>query len=92
MPHATLITRFDVVIPSLPGFFLSTLPQREGWTIVDTARVFHKLMTEVLGYKKYAGQGGDWVRWPGSHSFYRAVIYLNRTGLVHFEDHWEPLP
>ncbi|KLO15205.1 alpha/beta-hydrolase [Schizopora paradoxa] len=51
---------FDVVIPSLPGFFLSTLPQREGWTIVDTARVFHRLMTDVLGYSKYAGQGGDW--------------------------------
>lgn len=38
------------------------MPRREGWTLVDTARVMHGLMTEVLHYPKYAGQGGDWVR------------------------------
>jgi len=59
-PQSATDVAFDVVIPSLPGFFLSTLPQREGWTIVDTARIFHELMTNILGYKKYAGQGGDW--------------------------------
>lgn len=54
--------RFDVIVPSLPGFFLSTYPQREGWDLKDTAKLYHHLMTNVLGYKKYAVQGGDWVR------------------------------
>ena len=50
------------MIPSLPGYFLSTLPSRDGWSLKNTARVFHALMTDVLGYKVYAGHGGDWVR------------------------------
>lgn len=45
---------------------MSSLPHRgrEGgpWTIVDTAHALHKLMTGVLGYGKYVGQAGDWVR------------------------------
>ena len=53
--------RFHVVAPSLPGFFLSGYPQRTGWTVLDTARVFNELMVDVLGYSKYAVQGGDWV-------------------------------
>lgn len=52
---------FHVVIPSLPGYCWSTYPQIEGWTIKDTARLYNNLMTEILGYKKYAGHGGDWV-------------------------------
>lgn len=56
-----LLDRFHVVVPSLPGYFLSSQPQREGWTIVDTARILNRLMVDVLGYEKYAGQGGDWV-------------------------------
>jgi hypothetical protein len=55
------ICRFHVVVPSLPGFFLSSHPQREGWTIIDNARVFDQLMVNVLGYPKYFVHGGDWV-------------------------------
>lgn len=58
------ILRFHVVIPSLPGYFLSTLPRRDGWSLVNTATVYNGLMTEVLGYKTYVAQGGDWVRCP----------------------------
>ncbi|KAL5505042.1 hypothetical protein ACEPAH_7705 [Sanghuangporus vaninii] len=51
---------FHVVVPSIPGFFLSTLPRRFDWDLIDIAKVYHGLMTSVLGYEKYAGQGGDW--------------------------------
>jgi hypothetical protein len=51
-----------VVVPSLPGYFLSTRPRRDGWNIPDIAELFNRLMMELLGYTKYAGQGGDWVR------------------------------
>ncbi|CAK3777576.1 alpha beta-hydrolase [Lecanosticta acicola] len=50
---------FDVVVPSLPGFCWSSAPQRRGWTMKDTARIFHKLMTR-LGHDKYCVQAGDW--------------------------------
>jgi hypothetical protein len=53
---------FHLIIPSLPGFFLSTNPQREGWTVADTARVFNQLVVDILGYPRYLVHGGDWVR------------------------------
>jgi pimeloyl-ACP methyl ester carboxylesterase len=52
---------FHVIIPSVPGFGLSSTPHKKGWTVRDTARLFDKLVTDVLGYKSYAAQGGDWV-------------------------------
>ncbi|KAH8113196.1 alpha/beta-hydrolase [Phellopilus nigrolimitatus] len=59
-PSSNNLPAFDVVVPSLPGYFLSTLPRRDGWSIVDIARLFNGLMTSVLGYTTYTGQGGDW--------------------------------
>ncbi|KAI5120952.1 hypothetical protein M0805_001657 [Coniferiporia weirii] len=59
-PPSDSLPAFNVVVPSIPGYFLSTLPRRDGWSPEDTARVYHGLMTTVLGYKTYAGQGGDW--------------------------------
>jgi pimeloyl-ACP methyl ester carboxylesterase len=50
---------FDVIVPSLPGFAISS-PPPENWTVDDTARVFNTLMTDVLGYSKYATHGTDW--------------------------------
>lgn len=51
---------FHVVVPSLPGFTFSSAPPAN-WTIDDTGRIFNTLMTEVLGYPKYALHGTDWV-------------------------------
>ncbi|KAF8527055.1 epoxide hydrolase [Gautieria morchelliformis] len=51
---------FHVIVPSVPGFGFSSTPRVQGWTVKDTARVLDKLMTEVLGFKTYAAQGGDW--------------------------------
>ncbi|CAE6362009.1 unnamed protein product [Rhizoctonia solani] len=50
---------FDVIIPSLPGVGYSTLLPKPGATVVDNARIFDTLMTRVLGYETYVGQGGD---------------------------------
>jgi pimeloyl-ACP methyl ester carboxylesterase len=51
---------FDVVIPSLPGFGFSSKPKGKPVGPVTTARLWHKLMTEVSGYTRYGAQGGDW--------------------------------
>ncbi|MFF1573660.1 epoxide hydrolase family protein [Leifsonia sp. NPDC058292] len=49
---------FDVVIPSLPGFVFSDLPDRS-LTRQAIADDLHELMTGVLGYDRYAAFGGD---------------------------------
>ncbi|HXS37912.1 MAG TPA: epoxide hydrolase [Flavipsychrobacter sp.] len=47
---------FDVIIPSVPGFgFSDKKPQSSD----KTARLWAKLMTEVLGYKSFFAAGGD---------------------------------
>ncbi|KAJ7205254.1 Alpha/Beta hydrolase protein, partial [Mycena pura] len=50
---------YHVVVPSLPGFVFSSAPPIN-WTTDDTARIFNTLMTDVLGYTKYAVHGTDW--------------------------------
>lgn len=50
---------FDVVVPSIPGFGFSSKP-RFPIGPPTVARIWHKLMTEVLGYSKFGAQGGDW--------------------------------
>ncbi|KAI0083462.1 alpha/beta-hydrolase [Irpex rosettiformis] len=59
-PPSPDLPAFHVVAPSLPGYFQSSLPRRDGWNLLDTAKLFNKLMTDFLGYNKYVGQGGDW--------------------------------
>ena len=49
---------FDVIIPSLPGFGFSGRPSRPIGPR-KMASIFNSLMTEVLGYKSYIAQGGD---------------------------------
>lgn len=51
---------FDVIVPSLPGFGLSTPLRTSGMNFWKTADLWQKLMTQVLGYKRYAAHGGDW--------------------------------
>jgi pimeloyl-ACP methyl ester carboxylesterase len=49
---------FDVVVPSLPGFaFSAQRPERtDPWS---TPELWHRLMTDVLGYSRYGAHGGD---------------------------------
>ena len=51
---------FDLVIPSLPGFGFSSKPNGRPVGALTTAKLWHELMTQVLGYKRYGAQGGDW--------------------------------
>jgi pimeloyl-ACP methyl ester carboxylesterase len=52
---------FHVVIPSVPGFGFSTLPDI-GWTSKRVARAWAELMAR-LGYDRYGAQGGDLGAW-----------------------------
>ncbi|MFI8519889.1 epoxide hydrolase family protein [Streptomyces sp. NPDC085481] len=49
---------FDVVVPSLPGFLHSDLPDGP-FTRQGVAETWHTLMTEVLGHERYGAFGGD---------------------------------
>jgi pimeloyl-ACP methyl ester carboxylesterase len=51
---------FTVVAPSLPGYGFSDHPRARAMNIQAMAEIFFKLMTEVLGYDRFAMQGGDW--------------------------------
>jgi pimeloyl-ACP methyl ester carboxylesterase len=51
---------FSVVVPSLPGYGFSTPLTTPGINYWRTADLWVTLMQEVLGYKKFAAQGGDW--------------------------------
>jgi pimeloyl-ACP methyl ester carboxylesterase len=49
-----------VVIPSLPGYGFSSPLTTTGINYWRTADLWVTLMRDVLGYKKFAAQGGDW--------------------------------
>lgn len=51
---------FTVVAPSLPGYGLSFAPGQQRFGLERMADAFAHLMTEVLGYQRFAAQGGDW--------------------------------
>lgn len=50
---------FEVVIPSLPGFGFSPPLTEEPFTSDTVARLWHRLMTEVLGHERYVTYGED---------------------------------
>jgi len=51
---------FTVVAPSLPGYGLSFSPGQPRFGVEEIADCFASLMTDVLGYRRYSAQGGDW--------------------------------
>ena len=51
---------FTVVAPSLPGYGLSFKPGQKRFGVPEMADSVATLMTDVLGHKKFAAQGGDW--------------------------------
>ena len=50
---------FDVVAPSLPGFGFSDHATEPGMEVARTAVLWEELMTQVLGYPRFAAHGGD---------------------------------
>jgi len=51
---------FTVVAPSLPGYGYSFRPNQPRVGVPEIAELFARLMTDVLGYRRFAAQGGDW--------------------------------
>ena len=51
---------FTVIAPSLPGYGLSFRPGQKRFILQEIAACMHDLMTRILGYTKFAAQGGDW--------------------------------
>ncbi len=51
---------FTVVAPSLPGYGLSFRAGQKRFGIEEIADCLADLMTETLGYRHFAAQGGDW--------------------------------
>jgi pimeloyl-ACP methyl ester carboxylesterase len=51
---------FTVVAPSLPGYAFSFRPDQPRFGLKAIADLFATLMTDVLGYRRFAAQGGDW--------------------------------
>ena len=78
---------FDVVAPSLPGFGFSGRPPRP-YGPRKMASIFNELMTDVLEYKEYIAQGGDWggaiTSWLGyEHAPQCKAIHINILTMRH---------
>lgn len=84
---------FTVVAPSLPGYGPSFRPGQKRFGIADIADCFAELMVDVLGYRKFAAQGGDWGAFTCSamgvrHADKLAGIHLNMLSV----NPGQPLP
>ncbi len=51
---------FTIIAPSLPGYTFSFSPNQPRFGVAEIAGMFATLMTEVLGYRPFGAQGGDW--------------------------------
>jgi pimeloyl-ACP methyl ester carboxylesterase len=77
---------FTVVAPSLPGYGLSFTAGQARFSVEQIADCFATLMTDVLGYRRYGAQGGDWGSFITSRLGYAfpdrlAGIHLNMMPL-----------
>lgn len=73
---------FTVVAPSLPGYVFSFKPNQKRFALEDIAQTFGSLMTDVLGYQRFAAQGGDWgsfitSRLGATHAQHVVGIHIN---------------
>jgi pimeloyl-ACP methyl ester carboxylesterase len=51
---------FTVIAPSLPGYGLSFKPGQKRYGVPEMADCVAALMRDVLGFSRFAAQGGDW--------------------------------
>ncbi|MBQ9237883.1 MAG: epoxide hydrolase [Treponema sp.] len=78
-----LLSDYDLIVPSLPGFAFSSLPQKGFMSNAETAERWHILMTEKLGYTEYAASGGDMGR---GVTCYLAANHPNEVRGIHLTD------
>ncbi|KAA8651702.1 epoxide hydrolase family protein [Aspergillus tanneri] len=50
---------YHIIVPSIPGYAMSTIPEDSEFTIDDAARVIHNLMVTLGFGSGYIAQGGD---------------------------------
>jgi pimeloyl-ACP methyl ester carboxylesterase len=79
---ADALDAFTVVAPSLPGYGFSFRPNQPRFGVPEMATVFASLMADVLGYRRFGAQGGDWgcfvtARLATDHPELLAGIHLN---------------
>jgi microsomal epoxide hydrolase len=55
-----LTEHFTVIAPSLPGYTLSFKAGQRRFGVGEIADLYAELMTDVLGFRRFAVQGGDW--------------------------------
>ncbi len=87
---------FDAVIPSLPGYAFSAPPRAPGAATARAwAALWARLMTEVLGYRRFGAQGQDIgaavsIALAADHPGVVASIHL--PGVVAFPPAGQPVP
>jgi len=86
---------FTVIVPSLPGFGFSGPPPAGGLTSEAVAGLWHRLMTEGLGYPRYVAHGSDLgagvtARLARAHPDAVAGIHLATPGLAAPPKPWSP--
>jgi len=80
---------YDLIIPSLPGYGFSSRPANP----IGRRRVaylWRKLMVDVLGYRRFGAQGGDWGAGVAralahDHADVTAAIHLNFIMYINVE-------
>ena len=77
---------FTVVAPSLPGYGLSFRPGQKRFGVEEMADIVADLMTDTLGYTRFAMQGGDWgaitaARMGYAHADKLIGIHVNFLGV-----------
>jgi pimeloyl-ACP methyl ester carboxylesterase len=79
---------FDVIVPSLAGFAFSTPVGRPDMNFWKMAELWHKLMTESLGYQKYAAAGSDYgalVTGQLGHKYARELYGIWLSHRIHLD-------
>jgi pimeloyl-ACP methyl ester carboxylesterase len=83
---------FDVVVPSLPGYAFSE-PRTESGGTFGFGSLWHRLMTDELGYRRYGAHGGDWGSTVTEHlarSHSSAVIGIHLTDIPFWHTFQKP--
>lgn len=70
---------FDVYLPTLPGYGYSSKPKKVIGPM-ETAKIWHRIMTEYLGIDQYLVQGGDWGSMIAS---YLGVQFSDHVKAIH---------
>jgi pimeloyl-ACP methyl ester carboxylesterase len=74
-----LAQSFHVVVPSLPGYGFSDIPEEQGMSNRRIAELMAGLMT-ALGYDRFAAQGGDW---GAGVATWMARLFPSRLAAIH---------